>query len=81
MPYGIYPRNRHRNRPTSKSGMKGVYRHRYCTSHPWKAYIRHHGWYICLGYFATKLEAAMAYNRKALQLYGPDTYFNPLIPD
>ena len=34
------------------------------------------GQYVCLGYFATREEAAREYDRAALRQYGPDTYLN-----
>ncbi len=64
----------------SKSGYRGVI---YIPSHaktkPWKAYIRHSGQYITIGHYKTKNEAAMAFNRKARELFGSDAYFNPII--
>ncbi len=63
MPSGIYDRQKYKNPPKSKSGLKGVLytpttmgrdRRRQLPKRPWKAYIRKNGWYLCLGYFATK---------------------------
>jgi hypothetical protein len=45
-------------------------------SKPWKAYARRHGQQILLGYFASKWDAAIAYNRWAWETYGPGTYLN-----
>ena len=39
-------------------------------SKPWKAAIRKAGVDYRLGYFATELEAAMAYDKRALELFG-----------
>ena len=64
--------------PKSKSGLKGVSFQPQLSERPWKAYIRKHGQYRCLGYFATRMEAARAYNRHALLIHGPSAYFNPL---
>ena len=45
---------------------------------PFKAYGRHHGQYITIGYFTTKEEAGKAYNRWAKSFRGEGTYLNPL---
>ncbi len=45
----------------SKSGLLGVIRVTNCPNRPWKAYMRKHGQYITIGYFATKCEASKAY--------------------
>lgn len=80
MPKGHFHRNTHRRKPQSKSGMKGVYYVEHVNgkpiSTPWKAYIRKHGQYICLGYYKTQREAAIAYNKAVLKMFGPDSYFN-----
>ena len=83
MPSGIYARNKHTRLPRSRSGMKGVLytpttMNRKRERVPWKAYIRKNGWYLCIGYFATKEEAAGAYNREAIRVYGPETFLNPV---
>src|SRR5438067_1302394 len=74
MPSGHYPRDQ--QPPRSRSGLKGVISFPRHASKPWKVYGRHHGQYVCIGYFATKEEAAAAYDRWALQKYGPETYLN-----
>lgn len=85
MPSGHYPRDRHKNRPSTRSGYRGVI-HQPLDSRgkplrkPWKAYIRQQGQYITIGYFETAQAAARAYNRMALRIHGPETYFNPLLP-
>jgi AP2 domain len=71
-----FRRNTHRLPPRSRSGLKGVIYFPRCKYSPWKAYIRHHGQYVCLGYFATKEDAARAYDAKAKQIYGEETYLN-----
>ena len=78
MPYGVYPRQKFRDPPRSRSGLKGVIHFPRNPNKPWKAYGRHHGQYVCIGYFATKGEAAAAYNEWALKAYGPTAYLNPL---
>ena len=77
-----YPsQDRHRSPPKSKSGLKGVI-HQPLDSKgnplrkPWKAYYRHHGQFVCIGYFATKEEAGRAYDAKALQIHGKGTFLN-----
>ena len=60
----------------SSSGYKGVYFCKNLPKKPWKSYLRQHGQYICMGYFATKEEAAAAYDREAERLFGPRTYLN-----
>lgn len=62
----------------SKSGYMGVSYVRTCPKNPWKAYIRSHGQYITIGYYPTKREAALAFNREALRLHGPNAYLNPV---
>jgi hypothetical protein len=76
MPYGIFPRHKYRDPPRSRSGLKGVVYFPRCTRKPWKAYGRRKGQYVCIGYYPTKEEAARAYNRWALQLFGPTAYLN-----
>jgi hypothetical protein len=73
---------KHKNRYPArcKSGLKGVIYRAWLTHKPWQAYIRHHGQFLGLGYIATKLETAKAYNLAAIRLKGRDAYFNPLIP-
>lgn len=78
MPSGHYPGSRHRFTPRSRSGLKGVIFCPHLQDRPWKAYLRHRGIYMNLGYFTTKEEAAAAYNKKALLLFGLGTYLNPV---
>ncbi len=68
--------------PSSASGMKGVFFRKQLKSKPWMASITktiagdkktHY-----IGYFATKEEAARAYNAKAAELYGEYAYLNPV---
>jgi hypothetical protein len=60
----------------TRSGYKGVILCPNLKINRWKAYIRHHGQYVTIGYFPTKDEAALAYNAEARRLFGPDTYLN-----
>ncbi len=62
----------------SASGYKGVVfqPHDPPLKKPWKAYLRHHGQYVCLGYFKRKEEAAAAHDKAARKLFGPKTYLN-----
>lgn len=76
----MWKKDRYKDPPTSKLNLKGVSYQPQCPKNPYKAYIRHHGQYITLGYYKTKLEAAKAYNLRAYKQYGPEAYFNPLIP-
>jgi hypothetical protein len=46
------------------------------TSRPWRASIYKGGFYYYLGKHLTELEAAVAYNDKAIQLYGKDACLN-----
>lgn len=80
MPTGHFPRNTHRLPPRSRSGLKGVLYFPRCPKKPWKAYGRHHGQYVCIGYFETKEQAAREYNKWAIRFKGKDSYFNPITP-
>jgi len=80
MPSGFYPRDRHKKPPRTKSGLRGVIFHRQTPKKPWRAYIIQHGMYRTIGYFATKLEAAIAYNKAAIRVHGADTFLNRLPP-
>jgi hypothetical protein len=80
MPSGLYQRQKFTEPPRTRSGLKGVIRCANLTYKPWKAYGRHHAMYVTIGYFATKEEAAKAYNLWALKIYGPKAYFNPIRP-
>lgn len=62
----------------SASGLKGVTYQENRPQNPWKASIHHRGVRMNLGYFATKEEAAAAYNKKAVLLFGLTTYLNPI---
>lgn len=64
----------------NSSGYKGVthaiYRGKRIDK--WKARIRHHDKLIYLGVFQTKEEAALAYNRKAIELFGEFACLNEI---
>jgi len=59
---------RGRLRRTNTSGYRGVSRH--AQSGKWRAMLQHRGAKLHLGVFATREEAARAYDAKALALYG-----------
>lgn len=68
-------------RRTNKSGYKGVckvshpaYHHR-----PWLATTWKNNKQVHIGYFATAKEAAIAYNKKVLQLHGEFAYLNKIL--
>ena len=47
---------------------------------PWKAHIRLSDKKKHLGYYQTEIEAAIAYNKAALELFGPYAYLNVIRP-
>ena len=50
--------------------MKGVSLDARMASRPWRAGIKYEGRQITIGYFATEIEAALAYDAKARELFG-----------
>ena len=64
------------NNKTSKSTSeyKGVSRHKHLNK--WYAKISKDGVHYSLGYHEDEIEAAKAYNKKALELYGSNVYLN-----
>ena len=63
------------SRPHGKSKYKGVSSSGNHTS-PWKAEIKYHGRRYQLGHHKTEEEAARAYDKKCLELRGPDARLN-----
>jgi hypothetical protein len=78
MPSGLYDRQKFRDPPRTRSGLKGVIFCPHLRVKRWKAYGRQKGWYMTIGYFETKEQAADAYNQWALKIHGPTAYLNPL---
>jgi hypothetical protein len=64
-------KNRFKSR-SNKSGYKGVsfFKAKYPLKKPWVAEIVYNYKRISLGYFYTKEDAAKAYNKKAIELFG-----------
>jgi hypothetical protein len=67
-------------RRDNTSGYKGVFdMGRYSIRRkPWLAHIRYKRKRETIGYFRTKKEAARAYNKRALELFGPFAWLNPV---
>lgn len=63
-------------RKTSTSGYAGVSEDKRRTRGRWHAYINFKGKRINIGYFDSKENAAAAYDKQAIQLYGKDAYLN-----
>lgn len=66
--------NRKRNKDKKSSNYKGVFleRNRY------RARIAYNGKYISIGTYSTELEAVIAYNKKAIELYGEFACLNTI---
>jgi hypothetical protein len=58
------------------SKYKGVSRTRRCKTRPWHAQMRVNGRVTSLGFFATELEAALAYDAAAVQARGEFAHIN-----
>lgn len=56
-------------RKDNKYGLKGIGYKTGCLN-PWRAYITHNGKHISLGMYKNPIEAAIAYNKKAKELFG-----------
>ncbi len=54
----------------------GLIHGKYIPTKPWRARIRHNGKLIGLGWYVTELEAAVAYNAKAVELFGQFALLN-----
>jgi hypothetical protein len=61
---------------SGKSEYKGV--RRAARGNKWQAHIYHEGKQLHIGHFDTEEEAALAYNIKAIEIYGTDTYLNTI---
>lgn len=68
--------NRKRLRANSVSSFRGVRHAKRKLRKPWTAAITCHKKQIWIGYFATEIEAAAAYDRKALELFGSYAFLN-----
>lgn len=66
--------NRQNSPPRNSTGLKGVYRDKRSGKYRASITIQYKDFY--LGAFETALEAGMAYDKKAKELYGPDAYAN-----
>ena len=60
------------------SGYKGVYFNK--KANKWMSYIRYNNKLINLGLFVNPIDAAIAYNNKALELFGEYARLN-IIPE
>lgn len=63
-------------RPDNKSGYKGVYKYVYKGDCKYRVQLRHEGLLYNLGYFYDIIEAAKAYDKKALELFGEFAVLN-----
>lgn len=63
-----------RKKQTGSSKYKGVYFGKWCSA--WRARIKYGKKYESLGYFNTQEDAALAYNRKAIELFGEHANIN-----
>lgn len=72
----LWQQNCNRGLPRNNtSGYKGVYASR-CRYSPWQARIGYKGKSISLGYYETKLLAAKAYDKAALEYHGEFAVLN-----
>ena len=67
-----------RPRKGASSRYKGVSWHKVWKK--WHARIRHNGKIISLGYFTSEIEAALAYNEAAIELFGEFAWLNIVQP-
>lgn len=71
---------RRKTKNTRTSQYKGVfYNKQYSVrNNPWMAIIKLKGKTACIGFFKTEIEAALAYNTTAKDLFGPLAKLNPV---
>tara|TARA_B100002051_G_scaffold270812_1_gene304378 strand:- start:4455 stop:4793 length:339 start_codon:yes stop_codon:yes gene_type:complete len=63
-----------RSKRNSSSKYKGV--GWYKAGNKWRARVKHKRKHIWLGYFACEHQAALAYNKKAFELWGENAFLN-----
>lgn len=71
--------NQKKHKGTRHSSYKGVTFRKELKTKPWEAFIYKDYKSTRLGYFATEKEAAVAYNAKALELYGQFAKLNVIM--
>lgn len=69
---------RGKKRKNTFSKYKGVAYHKNKKNRPWSAQVSKDCIHYGLGYFETEKEAGLAYNKKALELYGELAYQNKI---
>jgi hypothetical protein len=71
--------NTGKRQPTKCSSIfRGVSFQAACVPHPWRAKLTNNGITHNLGYFLTEIEAAVAWNYKALECWGEFACLNPV---
>jgi len=73
-------RNARKRLSETSSLYKGVHKHSNNKSKPWHVSITLSGKRQFLGYYRTEIEAATAYNKAAIELFGPMAFLN-VLPD
>lgn len=68
------------NRTSKYIGVNKVSNNSSIKNKLWRAQIQHNKKQITIGHFKTEKEAAIAYNKKAKELRGPDAYQNTIQP-
>jgi len=69
---------RKKGNANTSSLYRGVYLGKPGAPKPWQAYIKYGGKSHTLGMFRTEQEAAAAWNAKAYEVYGANTYQNEI---